>query len=319
MAPYYQTGGAIPASGSLRDAVRLIEQQNNSQLGRAAAALILVQDQISYLMNGLDGGNYRPQTPQESWEQRFGDCKAKSLLLLAMLDEMGIESEAVLVRSRGGDVLPQLLPLPLNFDHVIVHAKIDGKDYWLDGTNAGASMEGIEEVPRFFHALPIREGGAGLIDLHERAQSVPDVMVELALDQRAGIAVPALYTATFKLSGAAGAAYRLADAQLDADMREQMASSLVGQYLGDTQILDYEVGYDANDRIARISASGLVTTPWKKERGRYQLSSPAQVAANVDFDADRVKPAWRDIPLRLNGPIFHRSTVTILLPEEVEI
>jgi hypothetical protein len=34
------------------------------------------------------------------------------MLLLAMLREMGIESEAVLVASELGDVVPEMLPMP---------------------------------------------------------------------------------------------------------------------------------------------------------------------------------------------------------------
>ena len=102
------------------------------------AALQLVQDQISYLANGMDGGNYIPQDAEFTWAKRYGDCKAKSVLLLALLKQMGIEAEPVLVASSGGDALPELLPVPGDFDHVIVHAVIGGTDYWLDGTNTGS-------------------------------------------------------------------------------------------------------------------------------------------------------------------------------------
>ncbi|MCA1661395.1 MAG: DUF3857 domain-containing protein [Novosphingobium sp.] len=72
---------------------------------RMAQALRLVQDRISYLANGMNGGNYVPQSPAETWSARYGDCKAKTLLLLAMLRELGIESEAVLVNTRFGDAV----------------------------------------------------------------------------------------------------------------------------------------------------------------------------------------------------------------------
>lgn len=315
-APHYATDGRIAPSGTLRDAIDLITERNSSQMDRAAAALVLVQDEISYLMNGMNGGNYLPQSPADTWQQRFGDCKAKTLLLLSMLREMGIESEAVLVRTQGGDALPQLLPLPLQFDHVIVRAVIDGKDYWLDGTGSGASRAGLEEVPRFFWALPIRDGGAELIPLRERAQTLPDSVARVTLDQRAGIRVPALFEAEFELSGAAGAAYRLANSQLDKDMRDQMVQAVVASHLGDAQIVEHSIGYDDARRIALVSAKGLITSPWAKERDRYELTPPVQAAANVGFDADRGRSAWRDIPLRLNGPIFQQTELTVLLPKE---
>lgn len=314
MAPHYATDQPIAASATLKEAVETIRRQNVDELDRAAAALILVQDEISYLMNGMDGGNYRPQKPLDTWQQRHGDCKAKTLLLLTILRELGIESEAALVRSQGGDALPNLLPLPLNFDHVIVRATIGGKDYWLDGTSAGASKATLEEVPRFFHALPLRPDGADLVALEERAQIVPDVAVDLVLDQRAGIGIPGLYAAEFTISGAAGSQYRLTKATVDEKTRKAAVQKLTQQYLGETPLLDYEIVYDPVARVARIKAAGIMVTPWRLEHGRYVLDPPAQVARNVGFDANRSRPDWRDIPLRLNGPIYHRSSTAILLP-----
>ena len=51
---------------------------------QAGLALALVQDQIRYLFLGLDGGGYRPTPADETWKRRLGDCKAKSVLLLAL-------------------------------------------------------------------------------------------------------------------------------------------------------------------------------------------------------------------------------------------
>ena len=123
-AQHYGTAGKVTPGGDLAGRIAGIASESDDPLTRAAMALRLVQDDISYLMNGMSGGNYIPQAPEETWEKRFGDCKAKTLLLLTMLRELGIEAEPVLVRSQGGDALPSLSPMPGNFDHVIVRAVI---------------------------------------------------------------------------------------------------------------------------------------------------------------------------------------------------
>lgn len=109
-----------------------------------------MQDKISYLANGMAGGNYLPQSPQETWDYRYGDCKAKTYLLLAMLRDLGIDGEAALVRSNGGDAVAELLPMASSFDHVIVRARIAGRNYWLDGTSAGTRLANVDEVPVSF-------------------------------------------------------------------------------------------------------------------------------------------------------------------------
>ncbi len=103
-----------------------------------------------------------------------------------MLREMGIEAEAVVVSSQVGDAVPTMLPMPAAFDHVIVHAVIDGTDYWLDGTSSGASMDVVGEVPDFHVALPLRDGGADLMPMPQRPQKSFDQVARITLDHRAG-------------------------------------------------------------------------------------------------------------------------------------
>ena len=85
IAPYFTTAGTIEPGGTLADKVAEIAAQTADPRERAALATQFVQDEVSYLLNGLNGGNYIPQSPAETWALRSGDCKAKSLLLLAVL------------------------------------------------------------------------------------------------------------------------------------------------------------------------------------------------------------------------------------------
>ena len=64
-----------------------------SETERARAALRLVQDQVRYVFVGLDGGNYTPASVADTWQRRYGDCKAKTVMLMALLREMGISAE----------------------------------------------------------------------------------------------------------------------------------------------------------------------------------------------------------------------------------
>ena len=150
MAPHFETAAEIKRGGDLYDEAARIMQKTSDPFERMVLATRLVQDDVSYLLNGLDGGNYLPQTAEDTWEKRYGDCKAKSVLLLALLREMGIESETVLVASRGGDAVSEMIPLPASFDHMIVRAEIDGTTYWIDGTTTGTRATNIADVPPFF-------------------------------------------------------------------------------------------------------------------------------------------------------------------------
>ncbi|MEE4201320.1 transglutaminase-like domain-containing protein [Erythrobacter sp.] len=233
MSPHYGVENSVEPGGALAGEIENIAAQRDDALTRAALALQLVQDRVSYLLNGLNGGNYLPQAPEETWAKRFGDCKAKSVLLLAMLRELGIEGEIVLVRTIGGDALPMLAPMPANFDHMIVRAQIDGKEYWLDGTAGGTRLANIDEVPRFHYALPLRMEGSDLIALSERAQSTPDRILRVSFDHSAGIRLPAMVDVEIAYLGQMGAPWQTISRQNDDSAWEEIARGVVSELIGD--------------------------------------------------------------------------------------
>lgn len=314
---HFTTDGAVAPGSEIAEQVARIMAQHDTPLARAAAATKLVQDEISYLMNGLDGGNYLPQSPAETWQQRYGDCKAKSLLLLAMLREMGIEADPVLVLSQNGDTVSVRLPMASNFDHMIVRAKIGGQDYWLDGTNAGTRLENIADVPRFFYALPLTAGGSELVEMTERPKSLPDELVTLSVDQTAGLFVPGLFDVRIETSGA-GAAQWETLLKANEELRRSSLEAAVQAAIGYANVTDSDVVYDEASSSAVITASGVLWSDWERKRGYSEAVVPAQVLGKQTLMADRARGEWKDLPLTVSGPTYNRSETTILLPQRGE-
>ncbi|OJW70360.1 MAG: hypothetical protein BGO57_04695 [Sphingomonadales bacterium 63-6] len=315
LAPHFTTDGAIDPKGEIAGRVEAIMKKTRDPLERAAAALRIVQDDVSYLANGLDGGNYLPQKPEETWQLRYGDCKAKSLLLLAMLRHMGITADAVVVHSSQGDSVPQLLPMPADFDHMIVRATIAGEDYWLDGTAAGTRLSNIGEVPPFRYALPIRPQGSDLVPLVQRPLTGPDRTIELTLDQSAGVDLPSLYSARVELTGALGSMVRSWVSQPDEAYRGTFVDNFMDKLVGDGSVLDFSVSYNEDTARAVITASGIARPMWNFERGLAREYLPAMPSSDFTFAPDRARKAWRDIPVQMSGPFGFRTSVKVILPE----
>lgn len=160
--PAYRDASRIAGDSPVSALIAGIAAESDDPRQRAMAALRLVQEQVRYLAIGIGEGGYVPVSAEETWSRKFGDCKAKTVLLLAMLAGLGIEAEPVLVHSGLGDLLPGQLPHVDAFDHVIVRARIDGRSYWLDGTRIGDRE--VEELASSAYrwGLPIRAAGAEL-------------------------------------------------------------------------------------------------------------------------------------------------------------
>jgi tetratricopeptide (TPR) repeat protein len=128
------------ANGMIADEIRKVAAKLRELPGsqeRVAAALEFVQSEIRYFSVSLGESSHRPTPPNIVLERRYGDCKDKSLLLITLLKERGIESEPVLLDIGRRKGLDKFLPSPQLFDHVIVRAAVDGKVFYLDPTRLG--------------------------------------------------------------------------------------------------------------------------------------------------------------------------------------
>ncbi|MEO6389081.1 MAG: DUF3857 domain-containing protein [Croceibacterium sp.] len=317
MAPLFATDGLIEPGGPIAHQVDLIKAAHSSPSDRALAALQLVQDQVSYLANGLDGGNYIPQTPADTWQKRYGDCKAKTLLLLSILRAMDIEAEPLVVQAAGGDAVPALLPLPSDFNHIIVHAIIDGTDYWLDGTNTGSSKAVFADVPDFAYGLPLRTNGADLLPLTQRPRDGFDASLALHIDESAGIDLPALFNAEWTLSGPSGGMVRAVSGQATEQQLKDFVDSFVSDSIGNHWLIDSSVTYDAQSNLATVKASGMLPSGWEFDHG-LATSSVSLPSTAFQFRPDRSRSQWRSIPVALPGPFSTRTALSLTLPDASE-
>nr|WP_295670293.1 DUF3857 domain-containing protein [Sphingomonas sp.] len=296
MAPLYDTKGLIVPGSPLAAEVAKIAAAQSDPLKRAALALQLVQEKVRYLFKGMDGGNYVPQTPTQTWTVRYGDCKAKTLLLLAMLRELGIEAEPVLANSQFGDWVPERLPTPGAFDHVFVRATIAGESLWLDGTGGGTLLADIRNTPSFRNVLPLRAAGSGLIQIPSRFNARPDLSVELTRDESAGLNFPAPFTLAMTVRGQLAQMLRSAQAQASKDQMIGMAAKMGENYVGSATMVTRKLTFDDATGTATVTATGVTYTDWNRENERYRAKSDPGVDA-LKFDPDRSRAAWRDIPV----------------------
>lgn len=311
MAPHFTEAAEVSSGSPVADQARAIMAMTEGPLERAALATQLVQDEVSYLLNGLDGGNYLPQDAEQTWEKRYGDCKAKSVLLHALLNEMGITSQTVLVQTSGGDAIPELLPVPGNFDHMIVRAIIDGRDYWLDGTSAATRIANIDWVPPFHYALPLTAEGAELVPMTQHEQSSPNMVMSIVTDYSAGVDLPALFSFEMEFYGPQGAGIRQLVDQGDEDQLKKIGKSFASQQ-GSVAVRSVDIDYDDERAVGVMKVSGVTSSEFEWKDGRLVVDS--EVGEDAVFDANRAKPAWRSIPVATQGPSRSRILAELILP-----
>ncbi|WP_052216093.1 DUF3857 domain-containing protein [Sphingomonas sp. ERG5] len=314
MAPLYATDGLIAPGSPLAGEVAKIMAAESDPLKRTSLALGLVQDKIRYLFKGMDGGNYIPQTPTQTWALRYGDCKAKTLLLLAMLHQMGIEAEPVLASSQLGDALPDRLPSPGAFDHVFVRATIAGESLWLDGTGAGTQFADIRDTPGFRNVLPLRVAGAGLMPLPTRPSGRPEIAADIELDESAGVNFPAPFKVAMTMRGPLAQLMKASAAQAGKDQFTEMAKKMSENLVASPTIITRRLSFDDVAGTATLSASGVAYPDWTRENERYRVTLDSTIA-DLTFTPDRTRAAWRDIPVSTGDALYTTLRSRITLPD----
>lgn len=314
MAPLYVTDGLIAPGSPLAAEVTKIMAAESDPLKRATLALQLVQEKISYLMLGMDTGNYVPQAPAKTWDVRYGDCKAKTLLLLALLHAMKIDAEPVLASVRANAKLDERLPSAAAFDHVFVRAVVNNETLWLDGTDGGARLADIHDTPNLGQVLPVRTGGATLMPIPLRPAARPMVVTEVALDQSAGIRLPAPFSFRTTVRGASAEALKGGAASGTKDQIDQVVDKLIDAYLGKGAVVaTRSITADAAAGTATVAATGVAYPDWTRANGKVRYALDRAVS-ELDFNPDRGRTVWRDMPVRTADPEVNTMTTRIKLP-----
>jgi tetratricopeptide (TPR) repeat protein len=314
MHPLFATEGLIKPGSPIIAEIEAIKRSERTPLGRAQKALRLVQDQIRYLAVSMDGGNYVPQTPEQTWAMRYGDCKAKTLLLLAMLREMGIEAEAILAHTEAGDVVVNRLPAAAAFNHILVRAVIDGESLWLDGTGIGSRIEDIRDTPPFGHVLPLRHEGAELIRIEPRQTGRPSFDLTMRMDESSSVDLPAVFDLSLVLRGAAGVQLNLVRNQLDSQKQQEVMGQFLSRIIGDSYFGDITLAPNDQAGVMTIKARGVTASAWRWDDKMLQRPMERSLGT-ITFEPDRARAAWSSIPVATPPPDARRFRTEIRLPQ----
>ena len=313
IAPLFEKASRLAAGSPIRREAAAIASAHSAPMDRMRAALKLVQQDVRYIYVGLNGGNLTPASADETWQRRYGDCKGKTVLLLALLAELGVEAEAVLVNSSGADDgLDERLPSPRLFDHVLVRARIDGRSWWLDGTLPPVAVPTIAPVMAYGWVLPLSAQGRSLEPLPWKPAQVPDEIMLHEIDARAGFDKPARITNTAIVRGIKGLQTQV---QFSALAPAQILSAFRQELIGDTwqAIEDVKWRYDEKAGASVLTIVGTGTVNWDDDGdGARSLALPG---GGFNPPEKRIRPADQDQTLPFyTKPEFTCNVTTVRLP-----
>ena len=318
MAPLYRLDASINAikpGGDLDGEVAKIATATTDPRRRVALSLQLVQDKVRYFAISMNGGNLVPQTPEQTWAKRYGDCKAKTLLMLAILHKLGIDAEPALANLENGDLVHERLPSVGAFNHIFVLAHMGGKTLWLDGTGLGTREADLDDVPPYRWVLPLRATGAELLQSPARppARANSDVFYETDMRGGIGFITPGHIHVIARGAGAGQLNAQLANLDKEAKA-DVLRKTLINQKVRRV-VLQPQFAYDPATGIATIDADCLTWPQWKRADNRYSFNPGIFEASQYP---ERSRSIWQVIPVTMGTPSRVFYDLKYRLPEHGE-
>jgi Flp pilus assembly protein TadD/transglutaminase-like putative cysteine protease len=153
--------GRSDPTPEIRAKTQELIQGRATELDKIAALYDYVAKNIRYVSLSFGLGRYQPHSAADVFNNQYGDCKDKHMLLAAMLHAANIPSDAVLIPfSRKMD--PDA-PSPSQFDHMITAVPIGNELVWMDSTAEVAPFRLLSPPLRNKSALLVEPDGAGKI------------------------------------------------------------------------------------------------------------------------------------------------------------
>ncbi|MDL5033930.1 DUF3857 domain-containing protein [Pelomonas sp. APW6] len=288
---------------------------------RTAEALRLVQREVRYLGVEAGAGSHAPNAPNLVFKRRFGDCKDKTVLTLALLKALGVKAQAALVHTQQRRTLARQLPRPSVFNHVIVRADIGGRAYWLDPTRAtqAGPLDSLGQ-PDFERALLVDPASTDLTTVEPGAAMLHKRWVAMRIDASAGLSEPARMTVTTTLEGVSAEQMR---ASLAADTSAELQKRYLNYYarsypgIAVAQPMEVQDGAPQAGRLTVVEHY-QVKNFFARAAGHPRVEASLEVP-EVLGQLQAPREAIRNAPLALTHPQELQHELEVLLPEHWDI
>jgi hypothetical protein len=269
-----------------------------------------VRGNIRYISANIGRGDFKPASPEDVFNRKYGDCKDQTSLLIGLYRAVGITAYPGLIVTNDRPEIIDTLPWPGFFNHVITVLSSGKNPLYLDPSQPSCCFGRLPLSCRNRQILVCREG--------EKAS----LMVPALSDEGNGAEINLIY----KMN-------RIGDiySQMRIELTRDLAFVFYGES-GEKVLLDIRKEFLAdlpgdqlqkNFRLEVLSPDKIVITgdfitgmqPMPKSRGfLFKPISPCMQYLKKRFHGDnRVTPYECLFPIRL------KETVNLKLPDDYRI
>lgn len=302
----------------------VIRASTDDERQQIAAALRWVQEEIRYFGVELGKNSHLPSPPEETLARRFGDCKDKALLLIAVLRELGIEAQPALVNTNRGLEAANYPYRMHAFDHVMVHLNVDGETHFIDPTLRNQSGDlGDVYQPDYGLALVLTPETNGLTQMgNTRSRRLMSTTKSVTLEADAGDNAELTTQNTVTLEVASSKRGLLAEymrARLETDGLRGIEQDYVDYYrdhFDGAVSIEPLVIEEAENNGLSITERYQIPAFWQSDENvpRYRWLYADEIIGYLD---EPEKTYGRQQPYELRHPVVLEEIWNLTIPESL--
>lgn len=138
-------------------------REPRTETEKIGAIFYFIQRRVEYLITDLNRGGYTPHAANEVLKKRYGECKDRVMLLIAMLKAAGITAYPALTTLFPQNEINRDFPYLTGFTHLIVYIPREAGDLWLDSTSPVTPFPSLHWSAQDRWALIIDGNGGKLL------------------------------------------------------------------------------------------------------------------------------------------------------------
>lgn len=322
--------GTREPSSALQQKVQELAPASLPLLERIRTLAYFAQHDIRYAAIEIGIGGYRPHPAADTFAHRYGDCKDKATLLSAMLAQIGVKSNLMLIHTVRG-IFTEKSPPSIGFNHAILviqlpegsfkerlpalyeHPKL-GHLLIFDPTNTWVPFGQLPYYEQDNYGLLVTENGGELLHLpisapelnelkrNAKLKLLPDGTLQGEIEEvRSG------YHAMIER------AYLRDEAEKD---RKKIIEHFLGADLSNFQVDSFDLTNSDDIDKDLILHFKFTASHYAKSAGPLLLVRPRVIGEDAGY-FDATKP--RHYAYEMRAPFFSSDSVEITLPDGFKI
>ncbi|WP_224999402.1 DUF3857 domain-containing protein [Cesiribacter sp. SM1] len=264
-----------------------------------------LQDHTRYINVSIDAGGLKPYPASYVCTNKYGDCKALTIYMKALLKQVGIESFYTIIHADANPVQFEPEFPSHQFNHVVLCVPLDGDTLWLENTTSHLPYNYLGTFTQNRYALAVGNSGSKLVKTP--SLSLEDVLENTTYTYALNQEGEGTLNILANLRGEAFENLRyLQHEYSEKDQQRAISESINVTY---AEMLSWQINQEDRDLpLLQLQMALKVNSQLRRLGNSLVLSPNALKLPRLESAGSRTAP------LRINYPVNKQDSITYLLP-----